>query len=89
MLKLCCPPPFHCSGRPAASLQFDTRQPGQPPGRQVSLLLAHLKSYQHMGTATVECVSGCTCKAATIDAHNRIRESTTHLFVLQVRPQVL
>ncbi len=52
----------------------------------MTLLLAYLKSYEHMGTATVSCMSGCVCKAIIIDAHNRIRESTTHLFAFQVGP---
>lgn len=72
-----------------ALLQIDTRQAGLDPQQQVTLLLAYLKSYQHMGTAKVACVAGCSCKTASIDAHNRIRESTTHLFALEVRPRGL
>ncbi len=50
----------------------------------MTLLLAYLKSYQHMGTATVACVAGCSCKTVSIDGHNRIRESTTHLLPFEV-----
>ncbi len=31
--------------------------------------LVFLQSYEHMGTANVSCISGCTCASITIDAH--------------------
>lgn len=45
----------------------------------VALYVAHLKSYEHMGTAQISCSSGCSCTPVTVDGHQNIRESTTYL----------
>ena len=50
----------------------------------VALVLAYLKSYAHMGVATVACASGCACEPRRLDAHQEVRESTLHLASLRV-----
>eukprot|EP00195_Chlamydomonas_chlamydogama_P016102 CAMPEP_0202891718 /NCGR_PEP_ID=MMETSP1392-20130828/1712_1 /ASSEMBLY_ACC=CAM_ASM_000868 /TAXON_ID=225041 /ORGANISM="Chlamydomonas chlamydogama, Strain SAG 11-48b" /LENGTH=508 /DNA_ID=CAMNT_0049575555 /DNA_START=27 /DNA_END=1553 /DNA_ORIENTATION=+ len=47
---------------------------------EVLVELAYLKSYEHMGKAKVECVSGCTCNAPVLDGHCVERNSQLHLF---------
>ena len=54
------------------------------PNAEVVLVL--LASYEHMGRATVVCMSGCECQAAEIDAHHTDRWSTEQLHVLGVTP---
>ncbi|GAB4814840.1 hypothetical protein N2152v2_001886 [Parachlorella kessleri] len=55
-----------------------------PPGVQV--LLGYLKSYEHMGTATVACVSGCSCDPVTIDGHWERQASLPDIASLQATP---
>jgi hypothetical protein len=45
----------------------------------VSVILAYLKSYAHMGIAHIGCVHGCSCTGHDLDANQTARESTTHL----------
>jgi hypothetical protein len=52
---------------------------GLKPRAYVNLLLAYLKSYEHMGIAEVACMSGCQCRPRLVDAHQTQKESTTHL----------
>ena len=42
---------------------------------QVTLELAYMKSYEHMGQAMISCVTGCTCDNQLLDAHDDIRAS--------------
>ena len=44
-------------------------------GEAAAVHLIYLKSYEHMGQARFECRGGCSCRAATIDAHNERRVS--------------
>ncbi|KAG2493913.1 hypothetical protein HYH03_007849 [Edaphochlamys debaryana] len=37
-------------------------------GMQVMAYFHHLRSYEHMGMASISCVSGCTCVPVTVDA---------------------
>lgn len=64
--------------------QVDTRQPGLKAYQHVTLLLAYLKSYEHMGVASISCLAGCKCRPRLVDAHQVQRESTTHLHGLLV-----
>ena len=50
----------------------------------MTLLLAYLKSYEHMGIASMACMQGCTCRTRLVDGHQMARESTTHLHELLV-----
>ncbi|GIL58946.1 hypothetical protein Vafri_13943 [Volvox africanus] len=50
-------------------MRFDTRRPHLPPDHRVSLYLHYLKSYEHMGVASLRCTSGCECSTAEVDAH--------------------
>lgn len=50
-----------------AELEVDTRPAAGTRARRTSLVLSHLKSYTGMGTAAVECVSGCSCERSTLD----------------------
>ena len=52
-----------------AILQVDNS--GCPdPQMEVTLGIGYLKSYEHMGQASVSCVSGCMCKQTLFDGHN-------------------
>ena len=54
-------------------------------GREMSLWVAYLYSYEHMGIADVSCSGSCSC-ATEIDAHNtQQRVSTTGMKRLPVR----
>mmetsp|Transcript_3873 Transcript_3873/g.8308 ORF Transcript_3873/g.8308 Transcript_3873/m.8308 type:complete len:495 (-) Transcript_3873:846-2330(-) len=66
---------------PGNSITFkvDTNRGGTPDMR-VTMQVGHLKSYEHMGKAKVECVSGCTCNAPVLDGHCVERNSQLHLF---------
>lgn len=55
-----------------AELEFDSRLPvsngsGRKPKATVSL--GYLRSYQHMGAASVECVAGCRCDSTAMEGH--------------------
>jgi hypothetical protein len=66
LLSCCSPQPFVSAGD-WAELEVDTW--AGPTGdtnatklQPAHLHLSHLKSYENMGTALVDCVSGCTCE---------------------------
>jgi len=40
-----------------------------PPGMS-ALVVGFLRSYEHMGRASLTCVKGCNCAPTVIDAHN-------------------
>eukprot|EP00887_Chlorella_sp_A99_P003432 scaffold7.g3432.t1 len=40
---------------------------GSGGGHATTVHLGHLKSYQHMGRARVECVAGCRCQPSTLE----------------------
>lgn len=44
-----------------------------------AVYVGYLKSYQHMGTARVECVSGCECEGRVVNAHHSVSASQTFL----------
>ncbi|EFN58310.1 hypothetical protein CHLNCDRAFT_142315 [Chlorella variabilis] len=50
-----------------AELELDTRPEEEGAGGDTVVWLAHLRSYRGMGTALIECVSGCTCAPAKLD----------------------
>lgn len=39
------------------------------PTSNVTVWIAYLKSYRHMGVASVACVMGCTCGTVKLDGH--------------------
>ncbi len=51
----------------ANSSQAARQQPAQPAPAHLAIIF--LRSYEHMGTANVTCVMGCTCTPTTIDGH--------------------
>jgi hypothetical protein len=70
-------------------------------GSGVAVQLAYLKSYKHMGRASVECLGGCSCggddggrNATTaspssplvVDAHHDIWQTTVYLLPLAPKP---
>ncbi|GLC64085.1 hypothetical protein PLESTF_000116500 [Pleodorina starrii] len=67
-------------------LRFDTRRhlPGANPDELVGLYLQYLKSYEHMGIASIRCTSGCNCKDAEVDAHIPEHGSGTYQMRLMV-----
>ena len=40
------------------------------PSAVVTLGVGHLKSYERMGQALVNCISGCSCTPTIFDGHN-------------------
>ncbi|PRW45267.1 hypothetical protein C2E21_6426 [Chlorella sorokiniana] len=50
-----------------AELEVDTRASDGSPPANTYIWLSHLASYQGMGTALVECVSGCKCERSILD----------------------
>ena len=52
----------------------------------VQVLVAHLKSYEHMGKAKVACVGGCMCMPASMDGHTKTKASITSFAAITVSP---
>ena len=50
----------------------------------LSPLARYLASYEHMGTALVECASGCSCASLEVQAHTETRHSIEEMAA--VRP---
>ena len=50
---------------------------GELKTEQVEVLITYLKSYEHMGKAKVECVSGCRC--ALLQAVNNCTRGQAYL----------
>jgi hypothetical protein len=55
---------------------------GGGSARTTTVTVIYLRSYQGMGTATVRCVSGCSCRPVRIDAHWSARASLPGLQLL-------
>ena len=45
--------------------------------------IMYLRSYTHMGTASVSCVANCTCNSAVINAYNSDQSSTAQFRALR------
>ncbi|KAJ9512320.1 hypothetical protein QJQ45_012903 [Haematococcus lacustris] len=58
--------------------------PTAKAGAMVVVELAHLKSYENMGKASVACEGGCTCQSTTLDGHTTLRNSQLHLHQFHV-----
>lgn len=65
---------------------MDTRPKPGTKARRTSLLLSHLRSYSGMGTAAVECVSGCACDPNTLDGTTASHVSVFKVHSFKVRP---
>ena len=50
----------------------------------VTLQVGHLKSYEHMGTAEVACVSGCSCEPMVFDGNIWERVSQSYFVDMRV-----
>ncbi|KAL4431189.1 hypothetical protein ABPG75_006445 [Micractinium tetrahymenae] len=50
-----------------AELEVDSRASDGSKSSNTYVWLSHLRSYRGMGTARVECVSGCSCSATRLD----------------------
>lgn len=57
------PPPYPSS--PQVNTSFDGLRPNDP----VTVNVVFLTSYEHMGSAAVSCVKGCTCRPVEVNAH--------------------
>ncbi|KXZ51884.1 hypothetical protein GPECTOR_11g319 [Gonium pectorale] len=72
--------------RPGSRLQLrldtDRSAVGAKPDESVNVYLHHLRSYAHMGTATVSCMSGCSCPMIEINAHISERVSQVYMSML-------
>ncbi|PRW51157.1 hypothetical protein C2E21_5422 [Chlorella sorokiniana] len=64
-----------------AELEVDTTTgvKGDLAAEQDEVVLTHLISYEHMGKAKVECVSGCQCNETVFDGHVNDKVSLTAL----------
>ncbi|KAL6752501.1 hypothetical protein V8C86DRAFT_2753172 [Haematococcus lacustris] len=73
--------------QPGATIEFkiDTSTPAKSNVEAAELQdyatveVAHLRSYQGMGQASLECVSGCSCKAAPLNGHHSTHTSLVAL----------
>ncbi|KAL4422911.1 hypothetical protein ABPG75_009108 [Micractinium tetrahymenae] len=83
------------SERPGSwvEIEVDTRPcAGQPPGAanctlaaaQAAVLLGHLRSYAGMGTAAIQCRSGCSCRPSTLDGTSASRASVFKIHSFKV-----
>lgn len=50
----------------------------------IQIELLYLQSYEHMGTASINCTSGCTCQGATLDGHTTHKSSQLHVIDFRV-----
>lgn len=64
-----------------AELEVDTTTEvkGDLASETNDVVLTHLISYEHMGKATVECVSGCTCETTELEGYTHEQVSLTSL----------
>lgn len=53
-------------------------------GGEASIYLTHLKSYEGMGTASVECVSGCKCGKTLLDGTWETQSSLMQNLIFKV-----
>ncbi|KAL4443895.1 hypothetical protein ABPG75_011632 [Micractinium tetrahymenae] len=72
-----------------AVLQLDTRLRGEASGSAQAaglarVYLGHTRSWQQLGTASVECVAGCTCEAAAMDNHWGNKNTQNAMFPVEV-----
>uniref|UniRef100_A0A7S0S1A6 SGNH hydrolase-type esterase domain-containing protein n=1 Tax=Chlamydomonas leiostraca TaxID=1034604 RepID=A0A7S0S1A6_9CHLO len=47
--------------------------------KDVLVEVAYLRSYEHMGQASITCVSGCKCQESTLEGHHEEQNSQLHL----------
>ncbi|GLC64570.1 hypothetical protein PLESTF_000180000 [Pleodorina starrii] len=77
------PKPGYVATTPGSRLQLrvdtDRSALGSPPEERVRVYLHHLRSYEHMGVATISCVSGCSCESVEVDALIPDRVSQVYL----------
>lgn len=55
-----------------------------PSNNNMVVELMHLKSYEHMGVASVKCTSGCTCDESKFDGHHEERNSQLNIHKIMV-----
>jgi hypothetical protein len=57
----------------------------------VQLAISYLRSYEDMGVARLECVSGCTCKAQDLDGNQskKTSEMVTERYTISDHPECL
>lgn len=61
----------YMTDEPDHDITFVVNTAGCPdPSAVITLGIGHLKSYERMGQALVNCVSGCTCTPTVFDGHN-------------------
>ncbi|PNH01936.1 hypothetical protein TSOC_012121 [Tetrabaena socialis] len=82
------PKPGYVATRPGARLQLrldtDRSAVGSAANENVHVYLHHLRSYQHMGSAKLSCVSGCSCPEVVVDAHITEQVSQVYLALVVV-----
>lgn len=72
----------YVSTTPGSSLmlRINNIKTAHDTARPVRLMLIYLRSYEHMGTASVACVSGCACNTTTLDGHNSQSHNSVNEF---------
>ncbi|KAL4419206.1 hypothetical protein ABPG77_000600 [Micractinium sp. CCAP 211/92] len=76
------------STQPGSSLQLtlNASKPRAGPEERVTLGVAHLKSYEHMGKFSVACVEGCSCDLLIADGHGTEKWSQLNFAMLLATP---
>ena len=69
-----------------AELAFDSREDSQDlnTSSTTRVILGYLKSYEGMGMAAVECVSGCACERSTLDGTWSRKATLYHMHEVEV-----
>ncbi|KAG2493912.1 hypothetical protein HYH03_007848 [Edaphochlamys debaryana] len=82
------PKPGYVTTTPGSRLRIkvdtDRSGIGSDPNGIVNVYIHHLRSYQHMGCASIECVSGCLCIPIGVNAKSQETWSQVYLSRLSV-----
>jgi hypothetical protein len=81
------PPSGWVATAPGSKLlvRISTHFPEALPTANVTVSVAYLVSYEHMGQALLYCAESCECQPVAVDAHNTKRKvSLLHLGELEV-----
>ena len=85
-LSPCLPLPASCSALQGAWAELEVDSRSAAAHGETQVWLSHLRSYQGMGTARIECKSGCTCTPTLLDGTWNRRASLFWITRLYVRP---
>jgi hypothetical protein len=72
---------------PCAEAESQEKAPPKEEGGMSQILIGHLASYEGMGKARVQCVSGCECKESVLDGWWERHASLQVMHTVMVRPR--